>query len=44
MPESAIICGLGEALSWMETVPDFAPLDFGKKVTLDGAACARGNA
>ena len=34
MPESSITCGLEDALSMIETVPDLGPCVFGEKVTL----------
>lgn len=34
VPESSITCGFDDALSLIVTLPDFAPLDFGEKVTL----------
>jgi len=34
VPESSITCGLEDALSMIETVPDFGPCVFGEKVTL----------
>ena len=34
IPESSITCGLEEALSTIETVPDFGPCVFGEKATL----------
>jgi hypothetical protein len=34
VPESSITCGFDDALSLIVTVPDFAPCDFGEKVTL----------